>query len=203
MSKKTGALQKAIPRPQKHRRSYWLLTALSAFFLIMIGGCSNSINGLSGMSLSSLGMFGSPAAGGGGEVVLSRDPASLANGTAVEKSIYNAVELSRQKRFAEARVLLVDLREIQPKDSESYQAITCAMALLALREGDIATFRRSARQLDKALGHPVRVEPSFVEVVSLYRIISFQSLPVNAPEGMKGFYAKYFHDRNKKPASEV
>jgi hypothetical protein len=59
------------------------------------------------------------------------------------------------------------------------------MALLALSEGDVGTFRRIARQLDNSLGTPVRVPPAYVEVISLYRAITGKVLPVNAPERMK------------------
>jgi hypothetical protein len=118
-------------------------------------------------------------------VMLARDPASLARGTAVEVALHNAVELSRQKRFVEARHLLAEVRSLQDRDSEGYRAISCSMALLALREGDLATFQRIASQLDESLGRPVRVEQGYVEVVSLYRTMSDRNLPVNAPEKME------------------
>ena len=55
-------------------------------------------------------------------------------------------------------------------------------------------FRRLGRQLDKSLGAPVRVDPGYVEVISLYRAAVGQSLPVNAPEGIRKLAAKYFDD---------
>ena len=118
-------------------------------------------------------------------VVLARDPASLAGGSQVEKIIHDAVELSRQKRFSEARLLLTEVREVQKRDNEGYQAVSSAMALLALREGDIGAFRRIARQLDASLGHPVRVVNAYVDVISLYRAMNNRNLPVNATEPMK------------------
>ena len=66
------------------------------------------------------------------------------------------------------------------------------MALVTLKEGDLATFKRVARQLDMSLGQPVHVEEPYVEVVTLYRTITGESLPVNAPEMMRRFKDRYF-----------
>ena len=118
-------------------------------------------------------------------VMLARDPASLARGSSVEVALHNAVELSRQKRFVEARHLLAEVRSLQDRDSEGYRAVSCSMALLALREGDLVTLQRIASQLDESMGRPVRVEQGYVEVVSLYRTMSDRNLPVNAPEKME------------------
>lgn len=118
-------------------------------------------------------------------IVLPRDPAPLAGGVQVERTIHDAIELSRQKRFSEARQLLADVRIIQDRQSEGYQAISGAMALLALREGDIGAFQRIARNLDASLGHPVRVDNAYVDVISLYRAMNGRNLPVNASGPMK------------------
>jgi len=128
----------------------------------------------------------------GKTVVLARDPATLAGGSQVERSIHDATELARQKRFMEARQLLAEVRDKQERDSEGYQAISCAMALLALREGNIGVFRRVARQLDVSLGRPVRVDKAYVGVISLHRAMSNRNLPVNAGEPMKALKAKLF-----------
>ncbi len=128
----------------------------------------------------------------GETVVLARDPASLAGGSQVERTIHDAVEFARQKRFFEARSLLADVRAIQDRRSEGYQALSGAMALLALREGDIGAFRRIARQLDDSLGHPVRVFNAYVDVVSLYRAMSNRNLPVNASEPIKARKERLF-----------
>lgn len=125
-------------------------------------------------------------------VVLARNPASLAGGSQVERIIHDAVELTRQKRFSEARQLLAEVREVQKRDSEGYQAVSSAMALLALREGNIGAFRRIARQLDVSLGHPVRVDNAYVDVISLYRAMSNRNLPVNATEPMKALKDRLF-----------
>lgn len=153
----------------------------------LIGGCSSDAGlfGAEGFSRPRLLGPNGAAPGQGEKVVLARDPAVLANGSEVEVAIHNAVELSRQKRFAEARRLLDRVRANQPSGSDGFQAIGCAMALLALSEGDIGTFRRIAGQLDDSLGSPVRVPPAYVEVITLYRAIVRKALPVNAPESMK------------------
>jgi hypothetical protein len=128
----------------------------------------------------------------GETVVLARDPASLAGGSQVERAIHDAVEFAGQKRFFEARNLLADVRVIQGRRSEGYQALSGAMALLALREGDIDAFRRIARQLDDSLGHPVRVDNAYVDVVGLYRAMSNRNLPVNASEPIKALKERLF-----------
>ncbi len=128
----------------------------------------------------------------GETLVLARDPASLAGGTQVERTIHDAVELARQKRFFEARRLLADVRAIQDRQSEGYQAISCAMALLGLRQGDIGAFGRIARQLDAALGNPVRVDNAYVDVISLHRAMNNRNLPVNASEPMKALKERLF-----------
>jgi len=116
----------------------------------------------------------------------------LANGTEVEVAIHNAIELSRQKRFVEARHILADVRALQNPKSDGYRAVSCAMALLALREGNIKSFQRLARQLDSSLGTPVRVSPSYLGVISLYRAINNQNLPVNAPDKFRQFKEGFF-----------
>ena len=118
-------------------------------------------------------------------VVLPRDPAPLAGGVQVERTIHDAIEFARQNRFSEARQLLADVSIIQDRQSEGYQAISCAMALLALREGNIGAFKRIARNLDASLGHPVRVDNAYVDVISLYRAMDGRDLPVNASVPMK------------------
>ena len=116
---------------------------------------------------------------------LPRDPGMLANGDEVKTTIYNAIQVAKQKRFDESRFLLTSVRELQNPEEEGYQALTCSMALLALRAGDIRTFKRTARQLDLALKEPVHVDPSYVVVISLYTMLMDQNLPVNAPVGIK------------------
>jgi hypothetical protein len=123
---------------------------------------------------------------------LARDPDLLIDDNDIQTAIHNAVELTKQKRFVEARKILAEVRELQDPGKDGYRAVTCAMALLALREGNIRVFKRTARQLDRALGQPVRVAPSYVEVISLYRVLSDQTPPVNIPKAMKRLKEQYF-----------
>jgi hypothetical protein len=159
---------------------------------ILVTGCESTKDGFSSMGLNDISWFSSKDKVEGEAVVLAQDPALLAQGSEVERAIHNSVELARQKRFLEARHILSEVRETQQPSSEGYRAITCTIALLALKEGDLATFKRVARQLDMSLGQPVHVEGSYVEVVTLYRTLANESLPVNAPEKMRSFKDRYF-----------
>ncbi len=164
------------------------ITILAGF---LVTGCVSDGAGLGGFGQDAFSWFDSSEPENKNTVSLSHDPKSLAIGNATEVAVHNAIELARQKRFVEARYLLAGIRDKQVSREDGYQAVTCAMALLALRDGDIATFKRTARQLDKALGEPVNVPPAFVEVISLYRTLNNSSLPVNAPEGMKRLKEQY------------
>jgi hypothetical protein len=72
-----------------------------------------------------------------------------------------------------------------------YQAATSSMAVLALKEGNFEAFRRLARQLDIALGTPVRVEAQHLEVITIHRAVNGKALPVNASDNMKILKDKY------------
>jgi len=159
---------------------------------ILLGGCVTDNNMFADFGKNNLGWFNSPEPSASESVVIARDSNVLANGTEIEVSIHNAIELSRQKRFVEARHILADVRALQDQESDGYRAVSCAMALLALREGNIKSFQRLARQLDNSLGNPVRVSPSYVGVISLYRAINNQNLPVNAPAKFRQFKEGFF-----------
>jgi len=161
---------------------------------VLLGGCVTDDNIFSNLETNNLNWFNSAEPLASESVVIARDSNVLANGTEVEVAVHNAIELSRQKRFVEARHILADVRALQdPKsDGYRYRAVSCAMALLALREGNIRSFQRLARQLDSSLGNPVRVSPSYVGVISLYRTINNQSLPVNAPDKFHQLKEEFF-----------
>jgi hypothetical protein len=159
---------------------------------MLVTGCETGSNGFSGLGINGMNWFSSSETGEGEAVILAQDPAMLSRGSQIEKALHNSVELARQKRFLEARHILSEVRETQQPSGEGYRAITCAMALLALKEGDLETFKRVARQLDMSLGQPVDVEEPYVEVVTLYRTFANESLPVNAPEKMRIFKDRYF-----------
>jgi hypothetical protein len=149
---------------------------------VILTGCSANGDGMSGFGISDMDWFNSTEPTTEESFNVGRDPSKLGSGIDKEVILHNAIELAEQKRFIEARILLGNLRDIQHRQSDGYRAISTAMALLALREGDIKAFRRIARQLDTSLNQPVRVPPAYAEVVSLYRAMSQQSLPVNASE---------------------
>ena len=159
---------------------------------MLSGGCATDDNIFSNFEPNNLSWFNSAEPSASESVVIARDSNVLANGTEVEVAINNAIELSRQKRFVEARHILADVRALQNPKSDGYRAVSCAMALLALREGNIRGFQQLARQLDTSLGSPVSVTSSYVEVISLYRAINNQSLPVNAPDKFHQLKEEFF-----------
>lgn len=157
--------------------------AIAAFMaLVLVAGCSSNHGEMSGFGISGMNWFNSNEPSTEESFQVGRNSFTAGLGSSKELIIQNSVELAEQKRFLEARILLGELRDIQHRESDGYRALSTSMALLALREGDVETFKRIARQLDNSLGTPVRVPPAYTEVVSLYRAMSQQSLPVNAPE---------------------
>ena len=175
---------------------FLVVRSLGLAAILLLPGCANNNGIFADGSAGSPKWFNSAEPDTEESVVISRDPKLLANGSEVEVAIHNAVELSRQKRFIEARHLLAEVRELQKPKSDGHRSVTCAMALLALREGDIGNFRRLARQLDTSLGKPVRVAPSYVEVISLYRAMNKENLPVNTPDGIRRFNQEFFPTQN-------
>ena len=142
--------------------------------------------------VSNFDLFGTPQKLVIGEdVVLPRSSKALNRKSGVGSTLRIVVDLDRQKRFAEARYLLSQVRGAQPGDSEGYRSVTNSMAVLALKEGDFQAFRRLARQLDRSLGTPVRVNAPHTEIITLYRAVTGKVVPVNASEHMKMLKDKY------------
>ena len=168
--------------------------------LLGLAACSTPITDLprQGYQLLSGNAFSADAAAHKQEIILAKNPSSLNPANPAEAALRNVLDLARQKRFSEARNLIAELREEQPRGSEGYQGATAMMAVLALKEGDFPMFKRLVRQLDKSLGKPVRVDARYVEIISLYRVTQGESLPVNAPDQFQKFASKYFaHMRHK------
>lgn len=134
----------------------------------------------------------------GEDVVLPRSSAALSKNTGVASTLRLAVELDQQKRFAEARHLLSQVRSVQSTDSDGYQSLTNSMAVIALKEGEFQEFKRLARQLDVSLKRPVMVKAPHTEVVTLYRAVTGKALPVNAPARMKSLKDRYPRIQNAK-----
>ena len=142
--------------------------------------------------VSNFDLFGTPQKLVIGEdVVLPRSSKALNRKSGVGSTLRIVVDLDRQKRFAEARYLLSQVRGTQPGESEGYRSVTNSMAVLALKEGDFQAFRRLARQLDRSLGTPVRVNAPHTEIITLYRAVTGKVVPVNASEHMKMLKDKY------------
>ena len=162
--------------------------------LLGLAACSTPITDLpqQGLQLLNGNAFSQGASAEKSEIILANNPGSLNPTITAEAMIRNVLDLARQKRFSEARNLIAELREEQPRSSEGYQGATAMMAVLALKEGDFPMFKRLARQLDKSLGKPVRVDAQYVELISLYRATRGESLPVNAPDQFQKFASKYF-----------
>ena len=183
----------SIPSPKDIPKSWSSVLPITLVVTTMLlGGCVTDNNMFSDFGSNNLSWFNSAEPLASESVVIARDSNVLANGTEVEVAIHNAIELSRQKRFVEARHILADVRALQDPKSDGYRAVSCAMALLALREGNIRSFQRLARQLDSSLGNPVKVSPSYVGVISLYRTINNQSLPVNTPDKFHQLKEEFF-----------
>jgi hypothetical protein len=166
--------------------------SLVAVGVALLAACQT--NGVSNFDL-----FGTPQKIVVGEdVVLPRSSGALSRTRGVASTIRIVVELDQQKRFAEARHLLSQVRTVQPSKSEGYRSVTNSMAALALKEGKFEDFKRLARQLDSSLGNPVRVKAPHTEIITLYRAVRGKPLPVNAPANMKSLKDKYAHIQNAK-----
>ena len=159
--------------------------------LLLAGGCTTALE-FPSLGLDRLGSSRNEAPPEPTKIVLSQRASGLSADIEIETAIRDVVDLARQKRFGEARLLLRTIRSTQERDSEGYQAqplrpppSTASMAILALREGDFATFMRIAGRLDKSLGEPVRVDETYVEIIALYRALSGTALPVNAPDKLR------------------
>ena len=168
---------------------------LVAVGVALLASCQTTgTNGVSNFDL-----FGTPQKIVVGEdVVLPRSSTALSRTEGVASTIRIIVDLDRQKRFAEARHLLSQVRKVQPGKSEGYRSVTNSMAILALKEGEFEDFKRLARQLDRSLGNPVHVKAPHTELITLYRAVTGKVLPVNAPANMKLLKDKYAYIQNAK-----
>jgi hypothetical protein len=159
---------------------------------LILAGCQTQGTNGSG-SFSNFNLFGTAGQNFvvGEDVVLPRDPQVLKSDDGIQSTLRLVVELDQRKRFAEARHLLSQVRSVQPPAGAGYQATTSSMAVLALKEGNFEAFKRLARQLDAALGTPVRVEAQHLDIVTVYRAVSGKPIPVNTPDNMKVLKDKY------------
>lgn len=183
-----GRRYTAKPYSPGKRVSFSILFIIS----LLASGCQGTSGSLAGLGDGTFNWFKTGEPVESESFVVSKAADGPSNDNDVSMAVQNALAFAEKKRFIEARLLLAGVREFQPTDSDGYRALSCSMALLALREGDIKTFKRLARQLDTSLGTPVHVPPTYLEVVSLYRVFSNGSLPVNAPEKMQRLMERFF-----------
>ena len=131
------------------------------------------------------------------QIILPRDHSEIRGKSRAETNVYNAIELGKQKRYTEADKLLREVRGLQYKDGEAYRSITNALAVIALKRGDLGAFRRLAGELDILLGKPLRVPTKHLSIISLERAISGGPLPLNVPERFRQFRNNYFSNLSK------
>ena len=87
----------------------------------------------------------------------------------------------RIRRFcADARALLGEMRAAEPEGSDGWKAITAAMAITALRGGEMARFNSHAAELDARSGDGYEIDHGGVEVITLHRALKDGRLPDNA-----------------------
>ena len=189
-----SSVKKFVSQGHASKMPVQAIRVFSLFGLLSLAACSTPITDLpqQGLQLLNGNAFSQGASAEKSEIILANNPGSLNPTITAEAMIRNVLDLARQKRFSEARNLIAELREEQPRGSEGYQGATAMMAVLALKEGDFPMFKRLVRQLDKSLGKPVRVDAQYVELISLYRATRGESLPVNAPDQFQKFASKYF-----------
>jgi hypothetical protein len=129
-------------------------------------------------------------------IQLPNNPAKLGTHRA-ETKVSAVLDLAEQKRFDEARSLLAEMRAVQPQGSDGWKAVTAAMAIAALRGGDLQTFHSLAAELDAQLGKDYRVDDGWVEVVTLHRALKGGRIPVNAPPRLR----EYLRDLLRAPTA--
>ena len=166
--------------------------SLAIATIVLVGGCNGHTNHFGDFGASDNKWFDRSAVKEGSPETLPNQAKDLAGGSDLKVAVHNAIQLGDQKRFIEARHILAGIRSNQKPDGEGYQALSGAMAILSLREGNIVAFKRVARQLDTALGSPLSVPADYLEIISFYRILSNGQMPVNASDGMKRLKDKFF-----------
>ena len=133
---------------------------------------------------SALSLFTNDAPQSPPQIRLPNGVAAL-SGHGIEGEILNAVQLTEQRRFEEARDVLMTVRGRQSVNSEGYQALTCSIAIEALLSGDMETFRQDASELDRSLKEEMRVPQVYAEVIAIYRATIGKPLPVNTPPRLR------------------
>ena len=156
--------------PPMHRLTHSLAAAAAA--VSFLAGCALKDAGKEPLSVA-------PVAPTTPSVTLPATPERLTGANAAERLVRNAVDLTEQKRFEEARRLLTRLRVAQPPHGVAWRAALCAEMVLALRQGDMAAFRTLGETLEPAWADPHRVDERCTGVVGLHRGLAGRALPLD------------------------
>lgn len=163
----------------------FLKLSLGTVIFILLAGCQTMDNDFSAF------MHNKPEFDLSETAVLPKDHRQINGKSKAENMVYNAIELTNQKRYSEANSLLREVRDLQYRGSEGFHGLTNTMAVLALRRGDIPAFKRFANQLDISLGKPLKVPTKHLAVISLVRVLNEEPLPLNASEQIVSFRDNY------------
>ncbi len=165
------------------RKPIKLFTMTGLF--IFLAGCQTMDSNFSAF-INDKPKFGLPET-----VVLPKDYRQITGESKAENMILNAMELANRKRYIEADTLLREVRELQYRGSEGFHGITNAMAVIALKRGDLPAFKRLGASLDISLGKPLKVPTKHLSVISLVRVFNGEPLPLNASDKMISFRDTY------------
>lgn len=168
---------------KKIRKPLKTITLTGLF--ILLAGCQTMDSNFSAF------IENKPTYGLAETVVLPKDYRQIAGKSAAENMILNAMELVNRKRYTEAQALLREVRDLQYRGSEGFHGITNAMAVIALKKGDLPSFKRLGASLDVSLGKPLKVPTKHLSVISLVRVFNGEPLPINAPESVTAFRNTY------------
>lgn len=113
-------------------------------------------------------------------VTLPDSPAGLGT-EGLEGSLRNAIDLARQKRFAESRTLMAELAGSYPAGSDFWRVIKCAELTLAIRGNEPALLGAGAEAVERTLRDPLRPPRECVAQLAIARAAQGRPLPVNTP----------------------
>jgi hypothetical protein len=100
----------------------------------------------------------------------------------IEGALRNALDLARQKRFAEARAIMGDVASTYPVGSDLWRVIKCSEMTLAIRGNEPALLVSGADAVERTLRDPLRPPRECVIQLSIARAVQGKPLPVNAPD---------------------
>lgn len=116
-------------------------------------------------------------------LALPDDPEALGT-EGIEGQLRNAMELSKAKRFAEARAIMGEVAGQLPPDSDFWRAVKCSEMVLALRGNELPALLEAAEAVERNLKDPLRPPGECVSQLSIARALRGQPLPLNVPESL-------------------